>query len=296
MSGSASPPPAADPVKTAAAQTQMNKDTAVAQTGLNSTNQKTPFGDLEYQQIGTWPDGTPRFEAKQTFSPSQQNIYDLDTENALKLGRVGGAQIDRVGDLLSRPVDLSKAPGMPTFTGDTDAIEARINELARKRLDPILETRRNAAENKLANQGITLGSEAWQQAQGQLGRDENDAYDNLLLTGRSQAFNELGSTYGYGMDAHRQGVSDILAERNQPINEIAALTGGTQITSPNYVGTPQTSVAPTDYSGLVMNADNIAQKNYATDVSQKNALMGGLFGLAAAPLGGWARRGFKLGA
>ncbi len=65
-----SPPPAPDPKETAAAQSQMNKETAVAQYGLNATNQVTPQGTLTYKQIGTWADGTPRFEATTAYSPT----------------------------------------------------------------------------------------------------------------------------------------------------------------------------------------------------------------------------------
>lgn len=282
MSNPPAPPPPADPVATAQAQGQMNKETAVTQFGLNATNQVGPDGSLSYSQDGSWADGTPHFTATQSLAPDQQAIHDVNASNSLKLGTVGGEQIDRVGKLLSEPVDLSGAPKLPTFNGDTSAIEGRINELARARLDPILATKRSGLENKLANQGITPGSEAWQIQMRQLGQDENDANNQLLLGGRQEAFNELGSTYGYDMQGHQQGVSDILAQRNQPINEISALTSGSQVSMPSWVGTPQSSVAPVDYTGLVANKDNLLQKNYATQVGQQNAMMGGLFGLAGA--------------
>lgn len=282
MSSAPTPPPPADPVATANAQTGMNKATAVTQFGLNATNQTTPDGSLSYKQIGTWEDGTPRFQADQTLSPEQQKIHDVETANSLKLGTVGGAQIDRIGNLLSQPVDLSKAPAAPTFNGDTSAIEGRIGDLAHARLDPILAQKRAATENQLANQGVAAGSEAWQHRMDQLGRDENDANNQLLLGGRQEAFNELGSTYGYGMDAHKQGVADILAGRNQPINEITALTSGSQVTMPQFAATPQTSVAPVDFGSMVANQDNINQRNFAANMTSHNAMMGGLFGLAGA--------------
>jgi hypothetical protein len=284
MSSPPAPPPPADPVKTAEAQGEMNKATAVAQTGLNSTDQVTPQGSLSYSQSGTWADGTPHFTAKQTLSPEQQAIYDQSTGNQLKLGNVAGGQIDRVSDILSKPVDLSGAPALPTFNGDTSAIEGRIDELARARLDPMLATKRAALENQLANQGVTSGSEAWQHSMDQLGRDENDARNQLLLTGRGQAFNELGTTYGYNMQGHQQGVQDILAQRETPINEITALMSGSQVSKPTYVSAPQSSIAPVDYTGLVTHADDINQKNYGTQVAQQNAMMGGLFGLGGAGL------------
>jgi hypothetical protein len=84
------------------------------------------------------------------------------------------------------------------------------------------------------------------------------------------------------MQGHQQGVQDLLTTRETPINEITALNSGSQVSMPNWVGTPQSSIAPVDYTGLVANKDNLLQKNYATQVGQQNAMMGGLFGLAGA--------------
>ena len=253
-------PPAYDAVGAAQKQGEMNKQTAVTQFGLNATNQVTPQGNLSYRQIGTWDDGTPRFEATQSLSPGEQSIYDTESRNRLNLGRVGGAQIDRVGELLSRPVSLDNA-----------ATEGRLMELGRKRLDPMLAERRAGMESKLANQGIAPGSEAWTTQMRQLGETENDAFNQLMLSGRGQSVQEL------------------LTERNQPLNEITALMSGSQVSQPNFTTTPQTSVAPVDYMGATQFGANQQMDIYKQKVGSNNALMGGLFGLAAAPLGGFAQ-------
>ncbi|WP_204308130.1 hypothetical protein, partial [Klebsiella aerogenes] len=78
-----------DPVKTAQAQTQMNRETAVAQTGLNAMNQVTPDGTLSYSQIGTWPDGTPRFQATQALSAANQRIYDTNKTTQQNVADIG---------------------------------------------------------------------------------------------------------------------------------------------------------------------------------------------------------------
>lgn len=250
MSSPAAPPPPPDPAQTAAAQAKSNKETAVAQYGLNATNQVTPEGTLSYKQIGTWADGTPRFESTQALSPAEQGIYDIGTETRRNVGTIGRDQSARIGELLGKPVQMGN-----------EATEARLMELGSKRLDPMFARNRAALENKLANQGVTMGSEAWRTATGQFGEQENDAYNQLLLAGRGQANQEL------------------LTERNQPINEITALLSGSQVSQPNWVGTPQTSVAPTDVAGISANYQNILNDQYKTKAAQQNAMMGGLFGL-----------------
>lgn len=256
------PPSPPDPAKTAAAQTQSNKDTAVAQYGLNATNQVTPYGNLTYDQIGKWDDGTPRFQATQNFSPDQQALFDLNNKTEQRIGQIGYDQSGRIGELLSKPVDLSN-----------EATESRIFQLGRNRLDPLFAERKSALETDLINRGVTSGSEAYERAVGRLGQQENDAYNELLLSGRGQS------------------VSEALTSRNQPINEITALLSGSQVSQPNYVTTPSPGVAPTDVIGAYNNAYQGEMAGYNAEASNRNAMMGGLFGLAAAPLGGWAYGG-----
>jgi hypothetical protein len=252
MGGGDSPPPAPDPAATAAAQAAANKETAITQYGLNATNQITPQGSLSYRQIGTWPDGTPRFESTQTLSPEQQSLYNTGTQTQQRLAQLGLDQSGRLQSLLSQPMQLGN-----------EATEGRLMELGRKRLDPMFAERSAALDNKLANQGIMPGSEAYKRAIGQLGEQQNDAYNQLLLTGRGQANQEL------------------LTERNQPINEITALMSGSQVSQPNWTNTPQSQVAPTDYMGAVQNQYAGQVNAYNQDQASSRANMGGLYGLGA---------------
>jgi hypothetical protein len=249
-----SAPKAPDPVKTANAQAQMNKDTAVAQYGLNATNQVTPEGNLTYTQSGTWSDGTPRFTATQTLSPEQKQLYDQQTQLGSKMNNLAIGQTDRLSGVLSEPVDLSN-----------EATESRLMELGRARLDPMVEQRKKATETELLNKGVRPGTEAYTRAMTAVDQQTNDAYNQLLLSGRGQS------------------VQEALAERNQPINEISALMSGGQVSTPQFTNTPQPGVNGVDYTGLVNN-------KYKADMDAYSGKMSGLFGLAGAfakPLGGW---------
>lgn len=255
----ASPPPAPDPAATAAAQAKVNRETAITQYGLNATNQVSPEGTLSYRQIGTWADGTPRFEATSALSGANQRLYDTGKQASQQFADIGVNQLGQVQSALSKPLNLSN-----------DATEARLLELGRKRLDPMFAQRRDQLSQRLANQGIPQGSEAWTRAMEQQGQQENDAYNQLLLGGRGQA------------------VQEALTERNQPINEITGMLSGTQIGTPQFGQTPQVGVANADITGPTMakyqgelNAYNAAQQ-------RQGSALGSLFGLGGAVLGGWA--------
>jgi hypothetical protein len=265
MGSTPSPPPAPDPAATAAAQSQMNKETAVTQYGLGATNQVTPYGNLTYDQIGKWEDGTPRFQATTALSPEQQDLYNLNTQTQKGIGQIGVDQTKRIADLLSSPVNLNN-----------EATEGRLMELGRNRLDPLMQQRRSALETKLYNQGAMPGTEAWSRAMTEAGQQENDAYNQLLLTGRQQATQEA------------------LTERNQPINEITALLRGSGVQQPSFTNTPTPNVAPTDYLGAVNMQQSALNNQYNQQVGSQNAMWGALGSIGGTALGGWGSGGFKM--
>lgn len=243
-------PSAPDPYQTANAQTASNVATATAQSKLNAVNQNTPQGSLNYTE-STWADGTPRLTATTTLSPQQQATFDQTQKMQGNLAGLGVSQSERLGQLLSQPFSLNN-----------EATESRLMELGSKRLNPQLDRRRASTEQDLFNRGVRPGSEAYRTGMEAVTQGENDAYNQLLLTGRGQAVNEA------------------LTERNQPLNEIMGIAGGSQIQQPQFQSTPQSGVAPTDITGAV-------QSKYQSDLSSYNAGMSGLFGLGSAALGGW---------
>ena len=244
-------PKAPDPYATAAAQTQMNKDTANYQQGLNMVNQEGPYGSLTYTGTNNGQPGSAT--ATTTLSPMQQTLLDQTQQADLKQNSIALNQLDKVGGILSQPVNLNN-----------EATEARLMELGSKRLDPMFQRERQQLEQDMINRGIRPGSAAYDTMQGQFAQNKNDAFNQLLLTGRGQA------------------VQEALTERNQPLNEITGLLNGQQISLPTFQQTPQTQVANTDLSGLIQNANKAKQDNY-------KATMGGLFGLGGSVLGAGAR-------
>lgn len=260
-----SPPPAPDPVATANAQAASNVKTATTQQQLNMVDQTNPYGSQKYSQIGTWADGTPRFSMETTLSPQEMAKQNQQWEFDKLVNNLGIQQTQKLTGLLDKPISLNN-----------DATENRLMELGRKRLDPVLSQRRDALETKLYNQGVMPGTEAYRRAMLEDTQGQNDAYNQLLLGGRAQSVQEL------------------LAERNQPINEITALMSGGQVSQPQFGSTPQTSVANTDVAGITQQGYENSLLPWKQDNANRTAMMSGLFSLGSAALGGWGRGGFKM--
>jgi hypothetical protein len=226
-------------------------------------NQQTPYGSLNYGKTGTY-DYTdpltgksvtlPQFTATTQLSPEQQKLLGQQQRFDQMTNRIGIQQAGRIGTLLDSPIDLNNS-----------ATEGRIDQLAQARLDPMWNQRQEAFNQQMQQRGVAPSSEAYNRANQQFQQSRNDAYNQMYLTGRQEAVNEA------------------LTQRNQPINEITALMAGGQVQQPNFVNTPSSSVAPTDYAGMVNNQYNQQQSQY-------NSMLGGLFGLGSAGIaaGGWA--------
>lgn len=247
-------PDAPDPQETAAAQTGTNIATATANAYLGNVNQKTPYGTIKYKQTGTKKVKDPT-TGKTSKVPTFKVVTKL-SPNQKKIQRAGeGAQIS-LAETANERADFLK-DYLPNNEIDTTAVENWLYDLGTQRLDPRFERGRNDLSTRLANQGIAPGTEAYRREMDLYGQQENDAYNELALRGRGQAFNEL------------------VARRNQPINEITALLSGSQVSQPTAAPTNMPQIPTVDYAGLV-------QDNYNQRMQQSNQLLGGLFGLGAA--------------
>lgn len=253
-----SAPKAPDPAKTAAAQGAWNSFTAQQSQAMNMVGQNSPWGSLTYDQTGTTtiidPNGkpitTPMYTANTTLSPEQQKIFDQSQQAELSLSQLANEQIGKVGDILDKPFEFN----------NQDAANWAY-DLGATRLDPRFQQQEEQLRSRLINQGIRPGSAAYDAEMSRLGQDKNDAYNQLMLQGRGQAFQEAAYT------------------RTAPLNEIIGLMSGSQVQNPQgtFAQTPQTGVAGVDYTGLVNNQYQAQMSGY----NNKMNAMGGLFGLGA---------------
>lgn len=246
------PAPAPDPVATANAQRDANKATAVTQYGLNATNQKTPTGSLSYKQIGSWEDGTPRFEATTALSPNEQGIFNTTEGTKQNLADIGKSQSAKIGGLLNTPFSLD------------NATNKKVLGFQHEFLDPQWDRAAGNLEAQNIAKGIRPGSEAYTLSNRDFSDQRQRGYDQAYL------------------DTYKTGTANALAERNQPINEITALMSGSQVSNPAFQNTPSPGVAPTDIIGAQQQSLNQNNVGFNAAMQRNNALMSGLFGLGGA--------------
>lgn len=254
------PPAPTPPRETSAAATGTNVSTSVANAWLQNMDETTADGTRTFQQNGmesvtdpytgqTYQ--VPRFSTTTTLSPAQQAIKNQNDTASLNLSTLGANLSGTLGNQLK-----------DNFKLGNEATEARLMELGSKRLNPMFAQRDDDLRTRLANQGIKAGSPAYDREMALAGQQENDAYNQLLLTGRGQASNEL------------------LTEDNQRINQIGALLNGGQVSQPNFAsGVGIGAIPTTDNASIIGNYDNQRMKAWQESQAAGGSLIGGLGGL-----------------
>lgn len=287
--GSSSYPAAPDPVATAAAQTASNKETAITQARLNQINEVTPYGSATYSPTGQKADGVDLYQRTITLSPDQQAILDLQNGLTKQAYGIGQTQLGQIGTTLASPLDLSSLPAAPSASDAArqqtqDALYAR----AKAQLDPMYDQQRRQLETKLVNQGFAIGSDGYNNAISRFEQTRSNAYEAALQDAIAGGGAEQSRLFGLESTARQNALQEQLTQRNQPINELAALLGtssGVQV--PQFSSVPQTAVAGTDVTSAINNNYNAQVGAYNAQQQNNNASMGSLFGLAGSALGAW---------
>lgn len=251
-------------------QAQAQLDAIRAQTAANRVNQYTPYGNLEFATSGKDSYGNDLWKANLNLSPEQKQILDQQNQVSIGLGGSMNKSLDYLNNNLSNPFDTSRLPAEQINAGQTvqDAIMSRLN--------PQFDRMQQQQDAKLANQGIAQGTEAYRNAQTDLGNQRNDAYIQAALQGMNT-----------GQQARQQALQEQMTLRNEPLNTLNALRSGSQVQNPNFVNPAlQGATQGVDYMGAGQNQFNAGMNAYNARQAGANNFMGGLMGLGGAALSG----------
>jgi hypothetical protein len=262
--GGAPPPP--DYSAAARETASGNLDAARAATAANRVNQVTPYGRLDYSITGEDPYGNPTWTATQSLSPDQQQLLDYQNQTSMGLGRLAGQGLGYVEEMLKTPFDTSRLPSTG-FNPSQSYQDAYMQRLA-----PQIQQGQEQLQQRLANQGIQIGSDAYDRAMMQQQQREND----LLLGATTQGF-------GVGQQARQSALQEQAYLRNEPLNTLSAVRTGSQVTGPQFVNSAQqaTTQGP-DLLGAAQMTNNAQMGAYNAGQAGQNSMTSGLMGLAGA--------------
>lgn len=284
-----SPPPAPDPTTTANAQSAADINTAEATQGMNMVGQVTPYGNLAYNQTGsfTTPSGqsVPQYTADITLNPQQQQALNQQESLTNSLYSMANNQVPAVQNALSTPINASSLPALPTNPSGIDQNATNtVYQGETGLLQPQFQQQTESTQDQLLQEGLDPQTAAYQTAMGNVERNQNaelgQVADQAVSTGA-----QLGAQqFSQAQSANEAALQEQENLQLLPLNEAIALTSGTQINNPSFVTAPQTSVAPTDVLGaygLQQSAQNTAYQGGLAQANSGNTAAAGLVGAAA---------------
>lgn len=339
-------PKAPDYAAAAKEQGAANLNSALATNYLNQPNQVGPDGSLsfsyDYAGGNRLPDGTiiPRTTATTTLSPAQQRLYDQNNQISTALNDLAQRGIGYVDTASATPTNingapqLSGAPGATQFqsqydlsglgampsSSDFGAQRDQVTEALMARIQPYIDRDRAALDNKLANQGLNIGSQARNWDEDTFNRGVNDQRLAAVLAGsqeqqrlfedamgiRQQGFGEAAqqgdfankaaeATFGQGLassqmnnQARQQALQEADYFKNQPLNMLNALRTGNQVSMPQF-GDVATGaqIAPAPIYAATNDQYNAQLDAYNAKMQSFGSLLGGLGKLGGAAIGKW---------
>lgn len=262
--GKGSAPKPTDPKDTASAALGTNLATAKANAFMQNMNEYTPDGSRVVEQSGTrrirdpFTGETytvPTFDVRTELSEANQGIYDTKKVAEQGLADLAVGQIGQLGEHLSTP--FSYGPGAHEAWAGGLYEDLNADKIARAR---------EAQRASLVNQGLTMGTEAYDNAMQSFDTAQMDARNRFML------------------DSFNTGRDTAMTERNQPLNEagaISGLMGGTQVGMPRFSGQVGVQGAATpDVASMIANADSQNMQAWQANQASQGSLLSGLGGLA----------------
>lgn len=259
MSDSPSSPPAPNYAAAATAQGQANTQAAIAGAQISNPNVNTPYGSQTVSYANDPLTGNPVPTVNQTLSPAQQSL--LDSQNSLSQGvlSLGNTYLPQVAAQIGAPIQGNDAQNATN----------QAYENFTSRLDPQWATNDQVQASTLANEGITVGTPAYE--------DSMRTYDNSKTDAYQQAQNAAQQFAPQTQQMDITGQSALL-------NELNAIRSGAQVQTPQFAPLSGQNVAPAPVFNAAQAQAGAAQNTYNAQVGSSNANASGLYGLGGAGL------------
>ena len=269
---SPSPPPAPDYAGAARATSAGTVQASIANNLMARPNINTPLGSQTWKQTGTQTipgaEGNaavdiPTYEQNINMTPEGQGLYQGQLGLSKGLMNLGQGSLDQTTASLGRPQD---------FGSVQDIADASYGAQT-ARLDPQWAQRKQAFDQQMANQGITAGGEAYDNAARDFGQQRNDAYTQARLAAQQT----MPQTYQLST-----------AQRMQPLTELNAIRTGAQPQMPQFQPTQYAGGAQGPNMGQAAGQQNQYDLGlYNSGVGQANSFNSGLMSLGGALGAAW---------
>lgn len=279
--GGNSAPSSPDPYAVANATTQTNQQTAAYNKALNLNNYSNPFGSQSSSISGYDPTtGAPIYNTTISANPQLQGLLSN------QLSSLGNAQ-SQYANIGNQYQNLYNQIGNIDTSGTMkNAADTYYNQ-ATAYLDPQFSQQQTSLESQLANQGLTPGSQAYNNAMDSFNRQKTFAYNQAQNSAQTQGqqlgLNQLNAqSQLYGQQGSMLGAqAGLLGNQFSNLGSIASLI-------PGYSGTGTSAANPADIGNNIYQNYQGQLNQYNANQASANQATSGLFGLGGAGMMAYA--------
>lgn len=218
--GKKSGPPPQDYMGLANKMAEENRKAVEAQTRANRPNQSSPFASSQWTQ---GPDG--QWSQSLGFNGPLAGLSQSLQQQA--------------SQAMSKPFSLEGLPALTDGAGARDQAIASAYGQATSRLDPQWQQREESTRSRLLASGLQEGSEAYNKAFANLGRERNDAYTSAMNSAIGQGTQAGQALFQQSLASRNQGLMEALRERGQAFGELQGMQGLLQMPGFNASGQAQ---------------------------------------------------------
>jgi len=203
----------------------------------------------------------------------------LQAQQRIGLGRseMGEQMLGSAGEDLQRGINWG---GLPEVTGGEDARNAAEQALFgryQSRLDPQWQQGGADLENKLMQQGLDPGTEAFTRAMGDFYRGKNDAYQTAMRESVTGGGAEASRQYQLDAANRARALQEQYQQQYGGINALNAFLQGQQVQMPQFPGFSQAGQAQAPQYLQAANLQNqAALQQYGLNQGGLQGFLGGL--------------------
>lgn len=253
---------AAEAQALAAQQQGYDVSNAESQQAMNQVEQVTPFGTLNYTQTGVGPNGVPLYAAETQLSPQEQ--YLLATGQGTQ-----GEAATSANELLTG-ANYGGTNPISTIGNMASGLNGQQMNAFLQGEEPFFNYQTEGLESQLANQGLTPGTPAYDQAMNILRQNQGQTVSAAEAQFQPTAFQEAQTLY------------------QQPLATAEQLysVGNPTSLSAQLINTPQTALQVPNTTAAYSAAAGPVEAQAQLQEQQFGSTMAGLGQLGGAAIGG----------
>lgn len=231
---SPSAPAPSDPTKVASATTTSNIGTAAAQQAANNVNQVTPNGTVMYNQTGTYTDPTtgaqlPTYTQTTTLDPLTQTILTGTKQVGTSLVPTAQNLANQAATATTTPLNFNTPYSATLNQGpqqiDQNAATAAFNS-GYGFLKPVYDQQQKDLQDQLSRQGISIGNDAYSNAQTNLQNTQNQGITALANQATAQGSQSAQNLFNMALQGQNQNIAQQQLAQQNPLDLISKIYGG----------------------------------------------------------------------